>query len=210
MYEEQPHDFDLKFSDTIGRVQGVGLLRFDHFSSDDFGRIISSVSKVVPRSGFSIQDEPVMVVKELIDWRYPRLGWINTHRQAIFCYRNSKAGQAKFKKGFSMSSINMDYTQKDEMGSIIREMPGTVAHYIFNPEYFGWDKALELIRKGKRFSVAIDHKYAIVVDFVRKTLILRRNNTSIGLVTGENKVFISGYASFLVEDLQSRNIPVVL
>lgn len=209
MYVENPDDYRLKYAGTIVQYDGR-LLKMDDFGYvDGIDEIVASVSEVSPRQGYKRNDEEglLKIDKALFNCKYPKLGWINTHRQAIYITRAPGNPDAKFKKAFHCKGIKCSY-YRNAKGNMIVDKESTIVYSIFNPTFFDLDKALELVYAGKRHCVAINYTYAILADFTRMCVIVMRGPYAIGIIDKEGTVSLPGSTVFLMEELVSNGFKV--
>lgn len=208
MYVETPDDYRLKFEGTIVK-HGNKLIKLMDFGDDlphDDEVLLASVLEVSPRGYHKINSEDGMFVrlkKDQFDWKYPELGWINTHKQAVYIRRAPGQNRVKFKKALHPSGLMINFYPTINDGFLIEKEWSTI-YYIFNSTFFSIEKAIDIVFSGKRHCVAINDTYALVADFMTNQVKVMRGPHVIGLVDRNSVVSLPATAVFLMEELLSN------
>lgn len=163
--EELNHIFSSTYirSKKDGHVMYISEFRYGETRNDILIKLYDYTTKTeLPRIPFSNED---------YDWSFPTLGNINEQTCAV-CL--SRVPLRQYKRSISSSNIRRDVVGAGAFEAIGKRIPSTGRQLTgdqnlsiveaFNPKYFSFKEALELVTKGQRISAAFSRTLSVGVE----------------------------------------------
>lgn len=162
--EELNHIYSSTFlrHKKTGHVVYISAFRYGDTRNEILINLYDYTDKVeLPRIAFNKDD---------YDWSFPQLGNINEQTCAS-CL--SRVPLRQYKRTIAASNIRRDIIGASAIEAVGKRVPNTRSNTAemataiiaaFNPSYFQYKEALELVTKGQRFSAAFSRNLSIGVD----------------------------------------------
>lgn len=228
-YTETPHDMEVRYEGCYGILPDKTIFRAYSFYRDEedsimmvYHPLVTSNSKyinsktLVKTNGFfhEIDKYKVKLTPDNNLFPIPNLGFITLDFYSLYLYRkHKKSSPARYRRGFRYDLIDYDCFDSQELSKLSTSINNdylSIINAIFNPKYFEFNEALNLLLNGERISCALSPSICIKIDSNRNTLILYKNNWVIADYSSRQSKFLLRYkkCNLIEEELKSLGVVI--